>query len=625
MDVNEVRKRFLAFNENNKHAVIERDNLILHDDPTTLFTGSGMQPLMPYLLGKTHPKGSRLTNSQACFRAQDIEDIGDSRHTTFFEMLGNWSLGDYFKQEQIRWVFDFLVNDIGLDPNKLYVTCFIGSKEHNIPRDDEAAQLWKELFESKGVEGKIAEIGSAEDGDKNGMGDGRIFFYDDGENWWSRSGNIEKTPIGDPCGTDSEIFYDFGEEFHDASYGKPHPASDSGRFFEIGNSVFMTYQKNEDGSFSELENKNIDCGLGLERIATASIDSPDVFMISTVKPLIEKLEKESGKSYESHKESMRVIVDHYRAATFLVNDGAIPSNKEHGYVLRKLIRRAVRFSFDLGLTQNMAEIMTPVVIEQYEHDMPDLKASKDKIIAIIVKEEKVFRQTLAKGIKRIEKDDHKVVDGKVIFELHDTYGFPKELSVEEFQLRNIQVDKNWADQFEALMQEQKERSRTAAAGTFKGGLGGQSEIHKKYHTTTHIMYRALRMVLGDHVEQRGSNITEERTRFDFNHPEKVTPDQVAEVEAIVNGVIKDQLPVSFKEMPTEEALASGARGHFGEKYGDISKVYFIGPEDKPWSTELCGGPHIDNTKELGEGGKVFKVIKEQSSSAGIRRIKAVLQ
>ena len=322
-----------------------------------------MQPLLPYLLGQDHPQGTKLADSQTCLRAQDIEDVGDNRHTTFFEMLGNWSMGEYFKRQQIEWFFEFLTEIVGLDPHKIYVSCFIGDEKNNIPRDDEAAQIWQEVFTKKGIEAKIVELDSAENGDKLGMQGGRIFFYNDKENWWSRGGGIDSTPIGDPCGPDSEVFYDFGEQHHDASFGQAHPASDSGRFMEIGNQVFMQYRRLDDGSFEPLKRKNVDFGGGLERIAAAAIDSPDVFKISLLRPIIDKLESLSGKDYDTHTGSMRVIADHLRAATFLAVDGCVPSNKEQGYVMRRLLRRAIRYSFDLGIEQNFLEEVVPVIAD----------------------------------------------------------------------------------------------------------------------------------------------------------------------------------------------------------------------------------------------------------------------
>jgi alanyl-tRNA synthetase len=648
MNAQEIRQAYLDFFKHQQHKLIPRAQLVPQNDPTTLFTGSGMQPLIPYLLGETHPSGIRLVNSQTCLRAQDIDEVGDNRHTTFFEMLGNWSLGDYFKEEQIAWFFEFLTGKVGLDPSKIYVTCFIGSKEHAIPRDDEAAAIWQKLFKAKGIDAKIVEVGSQSDGDKRGIKeDERIFFYDDGENWWSRAGGLDKTPVGDPCGPDSEVFYDFGPQNHDASFGQAHPASDSGQFMEIGNQVFMQYLRTEKG-FEPLPKPNVDFGGGLERIAAAAIDSPDVFKISILWPIIEKLEKISGRDYASNQASMRVIADHLRAATFLAVDGIVPSNKTQGYVMRRLLRRAIRFAFDLGVEQNFLQDVVPVIADLYHKDFPEVAESRDKVIDVLVREEKIFRQTLRKGLNEFNKKfqgglvgDVQVgqggagsgptiipLKGEDLFKLYDTFGFPIELTYEEAFKRNVPVAKTAQADFDRLMQEQRQRSQTASKGTFKGGLGGQTLQHKKYHTATHLMYQALRNVLGDHVIQRGSNITEERLRFDFSHHEKVTPEQVKEVEEIVNRQIDKDLKVSWQEYPTKIAREEkGALGQFGDRYGENVKVYKMIADGakKPFSFEICGGPHVDHTKQLAEDGKKFKILKEEASSAGVRRIKAVLQ
>jgi len=631
MNAQDIRNSYLEFFKERGHAVIPRAKIIPLNDPTTLFTGSGMQPLLPYLLGESHPEGVRLVDSQTCLRAQDIEDVGDNRHTIFFEMLGNWSMGDYFKEQQIRWFFEFLVDVVGLDPNKIYVTAFIGDKKHGIPRDDEAADIWQKVFAERGIEAGIVEVGSQADGDARGIKPGeRIFFYDDGENWWSRGGGLDQTPIGDPCGPDSEVFYDFGDENHAEGFGLAHPASDSGRFMEIGNQVFMQYRRVEDGSFEPLEKKNVDFGGGLERIAAAQINSPDVFKISILWPIVEKLEQLSEKSYELNTISMRVIADHLRAAVFLAVDGVKPTNKEQGYVMRRLLRRAIRFAFDLGIEQNFFEEIVPVIADMYADDYPEVKEQRDEVIATLAKEEKVFRQTLRSGVKMMERmsKDGQALTGVDIFRLYDTYGFPVELSIESAILQRISVDDSWEEVFNTQMAEQRARSQTAAKGTFKGGLGGQTLQHKKYHTATHLMYAALRQVLGDHVVQHGSNITEERLRFDFSHPEKVTSEQLREVEEIVNREMNKDLSISFAEYPTKVAREDmGALGQFGDRYGETVKVYkmIANNEDKPFSFEICGGPHVDHTLELTEpDGKVFKIIKEESSSAGIRRVKAIL-
>jgi alanyl-tRNA synthetase len=626
MTAQEIRKAYLDFFVDRGHKVIPRALLVPYNDPTTLFTGSGMQPLIPYLLGEPHQDGTRLVDSQTCLRAQDIEEVGDNRHTTFFEMLGNWSLGDYFKSDEIPWLFEFLTDVVGLDPERLYVTCYLGNDEFSIPKDMEAAQLWSDLFANKGMTVEQVEIGSEADGYKKGMGNGRIFFYDGSKNWWSRAGNESSTPLGDPGGPDTEVFYDFGTP-HDPKWGEfCHPNCDCGRFIEIANSVFMAYKRTEQG-FEPLAKPNVDFGGGLERIAVASIGDPDVFKISLLKPIITKLEEISGKHYESHTESMRVIADHLRAATFLAVDGVKPSNKEQGYVMRRLLRRAIRFAFELGIEQNFMEMVVPIITDLYKDDLPEVAVARDSVIETLVKEEKVFRQTLRKGINEFNKLAGQELTGDVIFRLYDTYGFPVELTYEEAFKQDISVSPQAQADFDRLMQQQRQRSQTASKGVFKGGLGGHSLQHKKYHTATHLMYQALRDVLGSHVVQNGSNITEERLRFDFSHPHKMTPEEIKKVEDIVNEQISKDLKVSYEEYPTKVAIEEkGALGQFGDRYGDTVKVYKMIADgaDQPFSFEICGGPHVEHTAQLAEDGKKFKLIKEESSSSGIRRIKAVL-
>ncbi|HYH74524.1 MAG TPA: alanine--tRNA ligase [Candidatus Saccharimonadales bacterium] len=653
MNAQQIRQAYLDFYKERNHKVIPRALLVPYNDPTTLFTGSGMQPMIPYLLGETHPDGQRIVDSQTCLRAQDIEEVGDNRHTTFFEMIGNWSLGDYFKIQQIDWMFEFLTEVVKLDASRLYITCFIGAPEYDIPKDTEAAEHWQKLFEAKGLSSGVADIGSEEDGYARGVKEGeRIFYYDGSKNWWSRNGGPEKTPVGDPCGPDSEMFYDFGTP-HNPEYGEHcHPNCDCGRFMEIGNNVFMAYRKEAEGVFVPLEKPNIDHGSGLERIAAAALNDPDAFKISLLWPIIEKLEAVSGKTYDSHTNAMRVIADHLRAATFLAVDGVKPSNKEQGYVMRRLVRRAIRFAFDLGVEQNFMEQIVPVITGMYINDFPEVAAANQDVIATLVREEKAFRQTLRKGIQQLEKlfkSRHPELDsgpsknestseldsgsqsgmtvGGILFTLYDTYGFPVELSVEEAFKQGVDVPENWREDFDKHMAEQRARSQTATKGTFKGGLGGDQLIHKKYHTATHLMYQALRDVLGDHVVQNGSNITEERLRFDFSHPQKVTREELDQVEAIVNEQIAKDLKVSWAEYPTQVAREEmGALGQFGDRYGDTVKVYKMIADgaDKPFSFEICGGPHVDHTLQLFEDGKKFKITKEEASSAGIRRIKAVL-
>lgn len=623
----EIRQKYLGFMVARGHKIIPRALLVPQDDPTTLFTGSGMQPLVPYLLGQKHPDGNRLVDSQTCFRAEDMDEVGDNRHTTFFEMLGNWSLGDYFKADQIPWSWEFLVKVIGLDAQKLYVTCFIGSEEFNVPRDEEAISLWKKLFDIANVDSRVVEIGSEADGYSKGMQDGRIFLYDDAKNWWNRGkAGIETTPVNDPCGPSSEIFYDFGTP-HDKKFGEHcHPNCDCGRFLEIGNNVFMAYKKLEKG-VEALPKPNVDFGGGLERIAMAAIDSPDIFRISLNKPIIDGLEEISGKAYEQNAPSMRVIADHMRAAVWLAVDGVTPSNKQQGYVLRRLLRRAIRHAFDLGVEQDLCDKVAKIVMKVYAPDFPEMAERQQMVLDVFSREERVFRQTLRAGVREFGKlaKDQKYLTSQVFFKLYDTYGFPVELSLEEAYRQNIKIEDNWQTGFDKLMAEQRQRSQTASAGMFKGGLADHSEEVVKLHTTTHLMYQALKNILGEGVVQRGSNITAERTRFDFSHPEKVTREQLDEVEKIVNQKIAEDLPVTWKEEKTDEAFKKGASGAFGDKYGDVVKVYTIGDPDAPFSREICGGPHVEHTGVIGEGGKKFKITKEEASSAGVRRIKAVLQ
>lgn len=624
----EIRKAYLEFFQSKQHAVIPRALLVPQDDPTTLFTGSGMQPLLPYLLGQQHPAGSRLTDSQTCIRAQDIEEVGDNRHTTFFEMLGNWSLGDYFKTEQINWVWEFMTKVVGLDPKRIYVSCFSGNPAAGIPKDTLSAAIWTDIFKAAGIDPKQIDFGTVDNGAKSGERGGRIFFYGE-KNWWSRSGSADSMPVGEPGGPDTELFYLYPGVEHNPAYGEHcHINCDCGRYIELGNCVFMEYLRTDDG-FTKLPKQNVDYGGGLERIAAAAIDNPDVYKISLMWPVVEALEKISGQTYDSHTTSMRVITDHLRAATFLAVDGVVPSNKEQGYVMRRLVRRAIRFAFDLGIEQNFLEQVVSVITDMYQHDFPQVAESRQRVIDVLTREEKLFRQTLRKGLKQLDKlAEGGKLSGEDIFTLYDTYGFPVELSSEEAFMRGLKLKADWKQVFDSKMEEQRKRSQTAAKGAFKGGLGGHGDIHKQYHTATHLLYKALRDTLGEGVIQHGSNITEERLRFDFSYPSKLTPEQLKTIEDTVNQQIKRDLKVSWAEYPTKVALNEmGAMGAFGDRYGDKIKVYAMTPEgsDKPYSLEVCGGPHVDHTGQLAAGGKRFKIIKEESSSAGIRRIKAVLE
>ncbi|MBR6964965.1 alanine--tRNA ligase [Candidatus Saccharibacteria bacterium] len=623
MNANEVRQKFLDFQIKKGHKMIAPAPLVLENDPTTLFTGSGMQPLLPYLLGKPHQDGTRLTDSQPSLRLQDIEDVGDPRHTTVFEMLGNWSLGDYFKEEQIRNFFEFLTKEIGLDPNKIYVTCFIGDEKYGIPKDDEAAHIWQEVFREAGIDAKIAEIGSAEEGDKRGIKPGEhIFFYDDHENWWSRGGGIETTPLGDPCGPDSEVFYDFGEDKQDVEkYGLAHPASDGARFMEIGNQVFMQYRRKDDGTFEELEKKNVDFGGGLERITAASINSFDVFKISLMKPIVEKLEALSGKSYDNNTDEMRIIADHLRGAYLLSAQGLTPSNKAHGYALRRLIRRAILRALDLGIADNFLPEIVPVIAGNYTELSDDILSHRADALAVLEKEERAFRQTLNKGLRELRKLGDSLT-GYDLFKLQDTYGFPLELSIEECYRENIKLSENYQKEFEEALAEQRERSKTASKGMFKGGLEDHGEQTVKYHTACHLLLAALQKLVNPTICQKGSNITSERVRFDFNLDHKMTEEELAKVEAQVNEWIKADLPVIHAEYEKNYAKNElKAHGQFWDKYPDMLTVYTIGDESDPVSREVCGGPHVEHTGVLNS----FKIVKEESSAAGIRRIKAILK
>ena len=623
MNASEIRQKFLEYQTSRGHQVIAPARLVLENDPTTLFTGSGMQPLLPYLLGEPHPAGQRLADSQPCLRLQDIEDVGDPRHTTVFEMLGNWSLGDYFKQEQIPAFFKFLTEIVGLDPHKIYVTCFIGNEKYGIPKDTESAEIWQRVFAEAGVKAEIAEIGSSENGAKRGIKENEhIFFYDDHENWWSRGGGVETTPIGDPCGPDSEVFYDFGEDKQDvAKYGKSHPASDGARFMEIGNQVFMQYKRNQDGTFSELTKKNIDFGAGLERITAAAMDSFDVFETSLLKPIITKLEAISGLNYADHTEEMRVIADHLRGAYLLSAQGLVPSNKQQGYALRRLIRRAVMKATNLGIDQDFLAQIVPIIAENYQDLSSEILTNRADALNVLIREEQAFRRSIHRGLKELHKLKDQGLTGKELFMLQDTYGFPLELSLEEAKQNQINLSENWQAEFQASLDEQRQRSQTASKGMFKGGLEDHGEASVKYHTATHLLLAALQKIVDPNIAQAGSNITSERLRFDFNLDRKLTDEEKKQIEDQVNQWIEEDYPVSFAEYDKTYARdVLKAHGSFWEKYGDVVKVYTIGAAENPVSRELCGGPHVEHTGTLGH----FKIKKEESSAAGIRRIKAIL-
>lgn len=618
MKPDQLRQKYLQFFEQHGHTVIPSAALVPENDPTTLFTGSGMQPLVPYLLGQPHPEGTRLTDSQKSFRSQDIEEVGDNRHTTFFEMLGNWSLGDYFKQEQLQWFFEFLTDQLGLDPNRLYVTVFQGNEALGVPRDTESVEIWKALFSEKNIQATVVE-----NAEQQGMQDGRIFFYDEHKNWWSRAGAPNNMPAGEPGGPDSEVFYDFGTglKLHEHSEFADQPCHvncDCGRFLEIGNSVFMQYQKQDDGSFKELEQKNVDFGGGFERLLAAVADDPDVFKTELFTPIITTLESVAGERYGTSTEvdrSFRVIADHLKAATMLAADGVYPSNKAQGYFSRRLVRRAIRYGKMIGITQAFVAKVVPIVAEMYDQAYPAVTDKMAEITKVLAKEEQKFERTLEKGLREIDKIAQ--LDGETAFKLYETYGFPFELTQEIAAERDQHIDQA---AFDAAKAAHAEASRTASAGVFKGGLQDHSETTTQYHTATHLLHAALRQELGSDVEQRGSHITAERLRFDFAYPAAVTPEQLKAVEAQANAWIEADLPVTKQTVPKDEALQAGAIAFFREKYPDMVTVYTVGIDpDSDWvSKELCGGPHVERTGQIGK----LEVFKEKSVGAGVRRIYA---
>lgn len=632
MTVNEIRQKFIDYYKEKGHVEIPSSSLVPKNDPTTLFTGSGMQQLMPYLLGEKHKKGKRLADSQKCFRAEDIDKVGNNRHTTFFEMLGNWSLGDYFKEEQLPWLFEFLTNDLGLDPHSLYVTAFAGDDANNIPRDTISAEIWQRLFAEKGIEAKIVDIGSEADGAKRGMQGGRIFYYDSKKNWWSRAGEPGNMPAGEPGGPDSEMFYEFTEIKHDKAYGEYcHPNCDCGRFMEIGNSVFMEYIKNENGSFSPLPNKNVDFGGGLERMAAAVANDPDIFNIDIFKDIIKNIEEVTGVNYsgadEKTKKAFRILCDHLRAATFILGDGIKPSNLGQGYVLRRLIRRAIRFAKLAGIyEQGICSKIAKSIISDYEGHYQNLGYARKSIISELELEEAKFIKTLESGTKEFEKIANKksnITAGEA-FNLFATHGFPLEMTKEMAEERGLKVDEKG---FKKEFQKHQEVSRSdVVEKKFKGGLADDKDPKiVQYHTLAHLLLAALREVLGDHVHQKGSNITAERVRFDFSHPEKMTDEEKQKVESWVNEKLSRDLEVFATETDPKTAKEKGAEGEFSSKYGDKITVYTVGGElgsGQEVSSEICGGPHVKNLSEI--KGK-FRIKKEESSSAGVRRIKGILE
>jgi alanyl-tRNA synthetase len=556
MSTDDIRKKYLDFFKKRNHIEITPSPLVIDSDPTTLFTSSGMQPLVPYLKGEKHPQGKRLVDSQPSLRLQDIEEVGDNRHTTFFEMLGNWSLGDYFKKEQLPWIWEFYTKELGLDPTRLHVTVFEGNAE--VPKDTESFEIWKSL----------------------GLPENRIHFYGADKNWWSRAGAPDAMPAGEIGGPDSEIFYEFEEVEHDPNYGKfCHPNCDCGKFLEIGNSVFMQYEKTKEGKLVELPQKNVDFGGGLERVAAALIGSPDVFRIDMFSGIIKSLEKETGIDYgtdEAKDKSFRIIADHLRASCNLLAEGVVPGNKLHGYVLRRLIRRAMFHFHQLGSGISGSAIAH--IAEDLRKYYPNVNKNWQFVEENLTAEATRFEKALNRGLAKLTSivGEGVEINGKVAFDLYQTEGFPLELTIEILKQNGMSFTPEEKNAFESEFEKHKELSRTSSAGMFKGGLAEASEITTKLHTATHLLHAALRQVLGEHVGQKGSHITSERLRFDFSHPQKLTDEEIKKVEDLVNLKIKEDLPVTLTEMPLSEAVKLGAMHFFAEKYGEKVKVYSIG-------------------------------------------------
>ncbi|MBC8532095.1 alanine--tRNA ligase [Gehongia tenuis] len=592
MTAKELREKFIQFFQEKGHAVIKSASLIPENDPTVLFTTAGMHPLVPYLMGEKHPMGTRLTDAQKCLRTGDIDEVGDDAHLTFFEMLGNWSLGDYFKKEAIANSYEFLTSPkwLGLDPDRLAFSVFAG--DEHAPRDMESYELWRSM----------------------GVPEEKIFFLPRENNWWGPAG------ITGPCGPDTEMFIDTGKE---KCCPECSPACDCGKYLEIWNDVFMEYNKTAEGDYEPLEQKNVDTGMGLERTICILQGKSSVYDTDLFLPLLEKIEALSGKRYGETEEitrAMRIVADHIRSAVFLLGDdrAVTPSNVDQGYVLRRLIRRAIRFGMQLGMAEGFTPEVAEVVVSQYQDAYDELTRHRDFIMDELKKEEGRFQRTLRQGLREFEKvvgrlKDGKEIDGISAFHLYDTFGFPIEMTVELAKEKGLTVD---VEGFEEAFKEHQKKSQAGAEQRFKGGLADQTEETARLHTATHLLHAALRHYLGDEVAQKGSNITAERLRFDFSFGRKVTKEELGQVEAWVNEAIAADVPVTMEEMDLEAAKASGAIGLFESKYGEKVKVYTIGG----YSKEICGGPHAAHTGEL----KHFKIKKEESSSAGVRRIKAVL-
>ncbi|MCX6766171.1 MAG: alanine--tRNA ligase [Candidatus Moranbacteria bacterium] len=608
MTANELRQKYLDFFKEKGHAIIPSAPLVPENDPTVLFTTAGMHPLVPFLMGEKHPLGTRLANAQKCVRTGDIDDVGDNRHNTFFEMLGNWSLGDYFKKEAIEWSFEFITGEkwLGFDPRRLYVTVFEG--DDDAPLDQESINIWKEQFKKAGIEAEVAGA------DKKVSENHRIIPLGKDDNWWGPAGETG------PCGPDTEMFYDVSPE--KGQLGDTFESLvNNFRLLEFWNDVFMEYNKKADGTFEKLIQQNVDTGMGLERVAVIMSGKDNIFDTEVFQPLIRKIEEISGKSYhdEENKSAMRIVADHIKAATFMIADGVVPTNVERGYILRRLIRRAIRQGKILGIENNFAAKIAEVVISEYKETYPELERESGKIAEELNQEEVRFRETLEKGLKKIkeiiaESRSAEKISGEKAFYLFSTFGFPLELTKEIANEHGIAVDE---ENFHEEFKKHQELSRTVSAGMFRGGLADAGDKAAHLHTATHLLLAALRKVLGEHVQQKGSNITGERLRLDFSHDKKMTAEEIAEVEKLVNEAIEKNIPVKCAEMTLEDAQKSGAIGVFGDKYGEKVKVYSI----YDFSSEICGGPHAPATGELGK----FKITKEEASSAGVRRIKAVLE
>jgi alanyl-tRNA synthetase len=593
----EVRSQYIKFFEKKDHKEISPSPLVLENDPTTLFTSAGMQQLIPYLKGEEHPLGKRVVDVQPVVRMQDLDEVADNRHFSFFEMLGNWSLGDYFKKDQLPWIWEFFTKDLGFDPKRLYVSVFEGGS--GVPKDTESLEAWKKL----------------------GVPEERIFFYGEKKNWWSNSGTPDQMKPGDIGGPDSEIFFEFDMP-HDPKYGKTcHPNCDCGKFLEIGNSVFIQYTKEKDGSLVELPQRNVDFGGGLERIVAAINNDPDVFHIDSFSGIIKAIEKEVEINYNadpSKDKSFRIIADHIRASANLLAEGVIPSNKLQGYALRRLIRRAMFHLHLLGV--GISGLAISHIAEDLKNHYPIIEKNWKAVEEGLSEEGSRFSDALKRGLKKLTDIVSKniKVDGKVAFDLYQTEGFPLELTLEILKQNKIEFSESEVEEFKKEFEKHKELSRTTSAGIFKGGLESKSdETITKLHTTTHLLHASLRKALGEHVAQKGSHITSDRLRFDFSHNQKLTEDEVKSVEDVINQKIKEDLPVSFKEMSLDEAIKAGALHFFGEKYGEVVKVYSIGE----FSKEVCGGPHVAKTSEIGR----VKIIKQEKIGSGIIRIYAALK